>query len=71
MLSLLKEINRISSEDLKKETYKKVVELYQKEVPYLGLYRNQVVAAYGHSVRGEFTPNNYSILYQFSQWYRQ
>ena len=71
MLSLLKEINRISSEDLKKETYKKVVELYQKEVPYLGLYRNQVIAAYGHSVRGEFTPNNYSILYQFSQWYRQ
>lgn len=71
MISLLKEVNRISSEDLQKETYKKIVEIYQKEVPYLGLYRNQVIAAYGHSVRGEFTPNNYSILYQFSQWYRQ
>ena len=61
----------MSSEDLKKEAYKKIVEIYQKQVPYLGLYRNQVTVAYGHSVRGEFTPNNYSVLYQFSQWYRQ
>ncbi len=68
---LLKEAASISSEETKKENYKKIVELHQKEVPYIGLYRNQVIAAYGHSVRGEFTPNNYSVLYQFSQWYRQ
>jgi len=71
LFSLLKEVDSMSSEDLKKEAYKKIVEIYQKQVPYLGLYRNQVTVAYGHSVRGEFTPNNYSVLYQFSQWYRQ
>lgn len=69
--ALLKDINTISSEDLQKEKYKKIIEIYQKEVPYLGLYRNQVTVAYGQSVMGDVTPNNYSIFYQFSNWYRQ
>ena len=71
MISLLEEVKTMSSEELQKEVYKKIVEIHQKQVPYLGLYRNQVTVAYGHSVRGEFTPNNYSVLYQFNQWYRQ
>lgn len=68
---ILKEISSITSEDLLKERYKKIVDIYQREVPYIGLYRNQVIVAYGQSVRGDITPNNYSIFYQFSDWYRQ
>lgn len=69
--TLLKEVSTMSSEDLQKEAYRKIVETWRREVPYLGLYRNQAIVAYGQSVRGDVTPNNYSILYQFSQWYRQ
>lgn len=61
----------MSSEDLQKEAYRKIVETWRREVPYLGLYRNQAIVAYGQTVRGDVTPNNYSILYQFSKWYRQ
>ena len=61
----------MSSEDSQKEAYQKIAETWRREVPYLGLYCNQVTVAYGQSVRGEVTPNNYSIFYQFSQWYRQ
>lgn len=69
--SLLKEISTMSSEDAQKEAYQKIAETWRREVPYIGLYCNQVTVAYGQSVRGEVTPNNYSIFYQFSQWYRQ
>lgn len=69
--TLLEEVSTMSSEDLQKEAYKKIAEIWRREVPYLGLYRNQVTVAYGQTVRGDVTPNNYSILYQFSQWYRQ
>lgn len=71
VISLLKEIDTMASEELQKESYKRIVEIYQKEVPYIGLYRNQVTVAYGQSVMGDVTPNNYSIFYQFSQWYRK
>lgn len=71
LTTLLKEVNNISSEDLQKEVYQKITETWRREAPYLGLYRNQVIVGYGQTVRGDVTPNNYSILYQFSQWYRQ
>lgn len=68
---LLKEVDTVSSEELQKEAYQKIIEIYFKEVPYIGLYRNQVTVAYGPSVMGDVTPNNYSIFYYFNQWYRQ
>ena len=71
VISLLKKVDTMASEELQKESYKRIVEIYQKEVPYIGLYRNQVTVAYGQSVMGDVTPNNYSIFYQFSQWYRK
>lgn len=69
--ALLKEADNMATEELQKETYRKIVEIYLEEVPYIGLYRNQVTVAYGQSVMGDVTPNNYSIFYNFSQWYRQ
>lgn len=71
LTTLLKEVSTMSSEELQKEAYQKIAETWRREVPYLGLYRNQVTVAYGQTVRGDVTPNNYSVLYQFSQWYRQ
>ena len=71
MLTILEEINHITNEDLLKEKYKKILEIYQKEVPYIGLYRNQDIVVYNSSFRGEVTPNNYNIYYQFLDWYRQ
>ena len=69
--TILKEVDTMASEELQKESYKKIVEIYKQDVAYIGLYRNQVTVAYGESVRGDITPNSYSIFYQFSKWYRQ
>lgn len=69
--AILKETQNMTSENLLKEKYQKIINIYQKEVPYIGLYRNQVTVAYGQSVRGDITPNNYSVFYKFDKWYRQ
>ncbi len=68
---ILKELNSITDENLQKEKYKKIIEIYQKEVPYIGLYRNQDIVVYSNEFRGDVTPNTYSLYYNFSNWYRE
>lgn len=69
--SIMQEISNMTSEELQKERYEKLIQICQREVPYIGLYRNQVTTAYGQSVKGDVTPNNYSVFYNFNYWYRQ
>ncbi len=69
--AILNEVTNVTSEELQKEKYKKIIEICQREVPYIGLYRNKVIVAYGQSVKGDVTPNNYSVFYNFNEWYRQ
>ena len=68
---VLDEADSASSEELQKEKYSKIIEIYKQEVPYIGLYRNKVVVAYNPNLMGDVTPNNYSIFYNFSKWYKQ
>lgn len=71
IISTLDEVCNMTSEDMIRESYKKIVKIYQDEVPYISLYHNQVVTAYGQTVRGDITPNNYNVFYNFNEWYRQ
>ncbi len=68
---MLKELNSITDINLQKEKYEKIIEIYKEEVPYIGLYRNQDIVVYSNDFRGEVTPNNYSLFYNFSNWYRE
>lgn len=69
--TILKELNNISSEELLKEKYKKILEILNENIPYIGLYRNQDVIIYQNNFRGNITPNNYSIYYNIDEWYTQ
>lgn len=69
--NILKELNNITEENLRKEKYKRLFEIYEEEVPYISLYRNQEFVIYNTTFRGEITPNHYNIYYHFSNWYRQ
>ena len=68
---ILQELNNITEENLQKEKYKRILEIYQEEVPYIGLYCNQDIVAYSANLMGEVQPNNYSIYYHLEEWYRQ
>lgn len=71
MQLILKEIQNIEDEKLLKEKYEKILEIYQEEVPYVGLYRNKNMVIYSNNLMGDVKPNNYSIFYHFTDWYRQ
>ena len=62
---MLKELN------IQKEKYEKIIEIYEADVPYIALYRNQEIIAYSNNFRGDITPNSYSLYYNFSKWYRE
>lgn len=68
---LLKELNHITDKNLQKEKYQKIIQIYQKEVPYIGLYKTKETILYSTTFRGEITPNNYNIYYNLPHWYRQ
>lgn len=71
IMMLLKEVQNIADEKLLKEKYEKILEIYQEEVPYIGLYRNKNMVIYSNNLMGDVKPNNYSIFYHFAEWYRQ
>ena len=68
---LLEEINDITDEELLKEKYNRIIEIYEDEVPYICLYRNKGKVVYNMKMTGNFEPNNYTAYYHFHKWYRQ
>ena len=69
--SLLKEVENITDQELLKEKYARIIEIYEEDVPYICLYRNNQKVVYGIRLTGEITPNNYTAYYHFENWYRQ
>lgn len=71
MTKILEQLKSIKSEDLIKEKYGEIFEIYNEDIPYIGLYRNQNVIAHSTNFRGEIIVNNYSIYYKLHEWYIQ
>lgn len=68
---LLSEIKNISEPKMLKEKYNRIIEIYEDEVPYICLYRNKNKVVHGIRLTGEIRPNNYTVYYNFENWYRQ
>ncbi len=68
---IINEVKEIREEDQMKEKYKRLVEIYEDEVPYIFLYRNKAKVIYSMKLIGEFNPNNYTAYYNLGKWYRQ
>lgn len=67
----LKELNNVEDENSLKEKYNRIFEIYNDDVPYIGLYYNHDMVAYSTSFMGDVSPNCYSIFYNFCNWYMQ
>ncbi len=48
--------------------YGQLIELYNKEMPFLGLYRNKQTLVTNQSISGEMTPTFYTSYYHFETW---
>ena len=67
---LISEVNNISDENLLKEKYKRIQEIFFEEMPFVGLYRNKVYIIKSRMLSGEITGNNYFSYYNIESWNR-
>lgn len=69
--TILNDLKSITDQNVIKEKYERMVQIYEEDVPYICLYRNKAKAIYSMRLIGEFSPNNYTTYYHFENWYRQ
>lgn len=71
MNQLLNEVKNIRDENILKEKYKRIIEIYEEQMPYVFLYYNKNTLVYSTGLVGEFNPNMYNIYEGIGTWYRR
>lgn len=70
MNKLLSEVKTITDENLLKEKYKRIVQIYEEEQPFISLYRNKQTIVKSQNLAGEISGNNYFSYYNLENWHR-
>lgn len=68
--NLMNEVKNISKEDLLKEKYTRIRQIFNEQKPYIGLYSSYYSVASSWSLRGNVTPNWYNIFIDINNWYK-
>lgn len=68
--NILEEVKNIKDEQLLKQKYEKVLQIFCDERPFVGLYRNKVNIVKSQNLSGEIKGNNYFSYYNIGNWYR-
>lgn len=68
--SIMAEVKNSTDENVLKEKYKRLAEIYKNDVPYISLYNNKYTVAYSTGLVGDVTPNWYNVFYNISKWYK-
>lgn len=67
---IMKTVSNSTDENVLKDSYKRLKEIYKTEVPYISLYFNKNVALYNTSLAGEISPNWFNPFYNIENWYK-
>ena len=68
--NIMQEVKNTTDENVLKERYSRLIEIYRTEIPYLSLYNNKYVVAYNSGLVGDLTPNWFSSFYGVEGWYK-
>ncbi|MBR3133650.1 MAG: ABC transporter substrate-binding protein [Clostridia bacterium] len=71
MNGLLNEVNNIGEDSTMKEKYKKIVEIYNSDMPFISLARRNKVVIYNTNLVGVSKPTAYNIYSHIERWYRK
>ena len=69
-MEILKNIFNITNEDELKSNYQKLYDLYNNEVPYIGLARNKIYVITSTYLNGEIDSKWYNLFFKFKDWYK-
>lgn len=67
---ILEEVKTITDVKLLKEKYNRIIQIYEEERPFIGLYRNKQTIVKSQNIAGEVFGNNYFSYYHLDTWYR-
>ncbi len=68
--NIMKEVENTSDENVLKEKYAKIGEIYKSEAPYISLYNNKYKVVYSSELVGEINPNWFYQFYGIEGWYK-
>ena len=67
---IISNISNITDENELKSKYQRLYEIYNEEVPYIGLARNKILTVKNTNLVGEIKANWYNMFYNIDEWYK-
>lgn len=68
--NILSEVRNISDEDILKEKYARIREIYEEEIPFICLYFNNISIITNLNLKGDLSHNWYNLFYNIDNWYK-
>lgn len=68
--TILEEVKNINDEHILKEKYKRIIEIYNEEMPFICLYTNSLFILSNKDLIGDLSCNWYNIFYNLNNWYK-
>lgn len=70
LTQIMSEVKNTNDENILKEKYEKLEEIYNTQVPYISLTNNKYNVLYNSNLVGDVAPNWYSLFYNVEGWYK-
>ena len=71
IINILNEVKYINDENMLKQKYSRITQIYNDEVPYISLFYNTNTMIYSNNLKGTISPNSYNLFYNIETWYRE
>jgi len=68
--NIMSEVKNSTDENVLREKYVRLAEIYKTDIPYISLYNNKYIVAYSSEIVGEITPNWFNQFYGIEEWYK-
>lgn len=68
---ILADANNISDSETLKEKFKRVIEIYNQDKPFMSISRKKNVLVYNTNLVGNLKPTTYNIYNNIEKWYRK
>ena len=68
--SIMDEVKNTTDENILRDRYKRLIEIYKTDIPYVSLYNNKYIIAYNSELVGDITPTWFYQFYGIEGWYK-